>query len=165
MANWVRLVGHALQTYSFNVGGLVWGPQEVALTFRTQSLFAESQNGRQDLGIVLDRVKVEPIPNRFGLIIPPLIQLGWWLLVSLFPAGLIKLLKFRAPKFCPFRRFFSDPGPGSPSTNAPRNQPRPPYNYVVNQRTLPGVVNRVDYPIQVEKSSTKFLAVKPAWPY
>lgn len=86
-------VGSQPEVFTLRSSRLSWGPEDLTLTFRPTSTFAEPvKNGRTRLGVALDWVQVEPYRNRLGLIIPPPFQGLWWLLVVLWPLILTRLL-------------------------------------------------------------------------
>lgn len=68
---------------------LIWGPEELALTFRSAQIFAEP-GGRDQLGFALDWIEVRAAKSKFfGLIVPPPFVLVWWLLLIGLGAALV----------------------------------------------------------------------------
>jgi len=79
------------QVYTLRPKNIIWGPEELAITFRPLDTFAEDK-GRKDLGLVLDWVEVAAVKNQFGINIPPPFTLLWWAGVGLLPFLLAKLI-------------------------------------------------------------------------
>ncbi len=87
-------VGRSPEIFTVRSSRPIWGPEDLSLTLRVSSTFAEAgAGGRGKLGIAVDWVRVEPYRNRLGLIIPPPFQWLWWLGVVMWFFGANRLLR------------------------------------------------------------------------
>ncbi|HEX2913030.1 MAG TPA: hypothetical protein VH186_19655 [Chloroflexia bacterium] len=74
----------------------ITGPQGLNIAFRPRATFTDTSGSQpRELGIVLDWIEVRQAPSRFGLTIPPLFIMFWWLLIGAVPLVLAPILRLR----------------------------------------------------------------------
>lgn len=90
-------VGSSVQTVSFALDQLAFGPQDLTVLLR---LKPDGNQGNALPQLALYTINLQPNPQRTGPTVPPLFHPGWWLLVALWPWLLIRLFKLAVPAWC-----------------------------------------------------------------